>query len=625
LKKLILFTLFCSAGFTDNLAPVTGPILANTGTGGATPAYKSHPDPSSVITTDGHYLVTIDGEKLIFRDHTNGNAVVSTGGFGGTGYPVSVLTFFQTLVGNGTPVTFSGCGAVSTCNSETEIYLVPTHELGVLNADGVVDPEDRLVIASSIGGTSHSGTYIAISKDLTHAADLSTWKGRYVATTYPSADSTPIVGWASSVGLVVGSDDSSTNSFMSRISAFLWQNILFTAGNIGTYTDFPVSTDISIIVCSREFESSTSEIACLSPTFTQNGDNIPLDYHLRHISRSGSTLSMSSTAAKLTTGDTHYYGNGGLPQSGGGVNLKNWGMHVYGTQVYNGYLYFSQTHLRNSGGVGPAPYTGVTYYKVSMASIVADATTVTEKGDTFSSGVDLLYPNMVLDSSGNMFLFGATSSSSTHPSAIVFWREPGDDTGSLRGPVTVQSGTQVSTCSSNNGMYGNFFGGAPIPSHPGHVISSIQATTNSGDCAWTWYTTEFHITAPVISPDTESLNYATQTVGSSSPSQPITLLNTGDDILNISGISIAGANAGDFGQSNNCGVTLTPSNSCTINVTFAPTAVGSRSASVLISDATDLPNLSGTIALSGTGGSSGAMPTAQVMGAATTNGSVHIH
>ena len=69
--------------------------------------------------------------------------------------------------------------------------------------------------------------------------------------------------------------------------------------------------------------------------------------------------------------------------------------------------------------------------------------------------------------------------------------------------------------------------------------------------------------------------------------------------MTISGISVTGTNAGDFSQTNNCPATLAAGSTCTINVSFLPTAAGSRTASVQVTDnATDSPE---SVALSGTG------------------------
>ncbi len=101
----------------------------------------------------------------------------------------------------------------------------------------------------------------------------------------------------------------------------------------------------------------------------------------------------------------------------------------------------------------------------------------------------------------------------------------------------------------------------------------------------------------IVSPAT--LTFTSQAVGTTSPAQNINLTNAGEANLTINGISVTGANASSFPQTNNCPASLAPEFSCTIAVTFAPTATGPLTASVSISDnAAGSPH---TVALSGTG------------------------
>ena len=85
-----------------------------------------------------------------------------------------------------------------------------------------------------------------------------------------------------------------------------------------------------------------------------------------------------------------------------------------------------------------------------------------------------------------------------------------------------------------------------------------------------------------ISPAT--VTFANQLVGTASPPVPITATNTGTGALVIASISFSGANAADFTQKNTCTAPVAPAATCLINVTFAPTAVGARTASMTIAD-----------------------------------------
>ena len=95
------------------------------------------------------------------------------------------------------------------------------------------------------------------------------------------------------------------------------------------------------------------------------------------------------------------------------------------------------------------------------------------------------------------------------------------------------------------------------------------------------------------------INFGNQNVGTTSRPVPVTLTNEGTDTLNISQITIMGSDAGDFGQTNNCGSSVPPQGQCTIQVTFTPTQKGQRSATLDVYD--DGGGSPQGVALSGTG------------------------
>ncbi|HVG92415.1 MAG TPA: choice-of-anchor D domain-containing protein, partial [Alphaproteobacteria bacterium] len=100
---------------------------------------------------------------------------------------------------------------------------------------------------------------------------------------------------------------------------------------------------------------------------------------------------------------------------------------------------------------------------------------------------------------------------------------------------------------------------------------------------------------PAATLSTGSVTFTTQLAGTTSAAQPVTLTSSGETALNINSIVASG----DFGQANDCGTSLPATQSCTIQITFTPTARGVRSGAVTISDnSTSNPEL---ISLSGTG------------------------
>src|SRR2546421_376632 len=86
--------------------------------------------------------------------------------------------------------------------------------------------------------------------------------------------------------------------------------------------------------------------------------------------------------------------------------------------------------------------------------------------------------------------------------------------------------------------------------------------------------------SPIVTLSPTSLTFSSQQVGTTSSPQKVTLKNTGTAALTINSI----AASGDFAQTNTCGSSVAINASCTITVTFTPTAEGTRTGSVSISD-----------------------------------------
>ncbi len=101
--------------------------------------------------------------------------------------------------------------------------------------------------------------------------------------------------------------------------------------------------------------------------------------------------------------------------------------------------------------------------------------------------------------------------------------------------------------------------------------------------------------APVVSLSPASLTFDAQLSGTSSAAQTVTVNNTGNGALAVSGITASG----DFSQSNTCGSSVSAGGNCTISVTFKPTAGGTRTGTLSIADnAAQSPQ---NVSLSGTG------------------------
>lgn len=132
------------------------------------------------------------------------------------------------------------------------------------------------------------------------------------------------------------------------------------------------------------------------------------------------------------------------------------------------------------------------------------------------------------------------------------------------------------------------------PTAIGSVTGTVSVTDNANGSPQT-VSLSGTGTAPSVSLSPITLNFGSQLVGTTSPSQPVTLTNNGTASLNISLIT-----AGDsFSQTNNCDSPLATGSSCTINVIFAPSVSGTENSTLSVAD--DAAGSPQTVSLAGTG------------------------
>ena len=102
--------------------------------------------------------------------------------------------------------------------------------------------------------------------------------------------------------------------------------------------------------------------------------------------------------------------------------------------------------------------------------------------------------------------------------------------------------------------------------------------------------------SPIMLPST--------TQGATSAPVVVTVTNSGNATLNVSAVTLIGANAADFAlASNTCtGAAVAPNGTCTVGISFTPGATGVRQASLQITD--NAPASPQSFALTGTGNAS---------------------
>ena len=120
-------------------------------------------------------------------------------------------------------------------------------------------------------------------------------------------------------------------------------------------------------------------------------------------------------------------------------------------------------------------------------------------------------------------------------------------------------------------------GGGGGTNYVGGVTNSTQGTAS---VATPSLTITYNETAVASLSPAGDHDFGSQTNGTTSPDSPYTLSNVGEMVLNISAIGVGGST--EFEQSNNCGATLAPGASCTINTRFDPETAGAQSATLTV-------------------------------------------
>ena len=200
------------------------------------------------------------------------------------------------------------------------------------------------------------------------------------------------------------------------------------------------------------------------------------------------------------------------------------------------------------------------------------------------SGVGLA-PEAGLGPSGLTFASQFEGTSSTAQAATL--TNTGNATLNISSIALSSGYSQTNTCGSSLAMNSSCSINVTFkPTSQGAVNGTLTVTDNSNGSSSSTQTVTLSGTGigPTAGVTPASLTFASQLVNTTSASQSITLNNTGNTTLTITSIVIGGSNAGDFGQTNNCATSIAANASCSITVSFKPTAAGARSASVTVTD-----------------------------------------
>jgi two-component sensor histidine kinase len=291
----------------------------------------------------------------------------------------------------------------------------------------------------------------------------------------------------------------------------------------------------------------------------------------------------------------------------GNAALSIAGITVIGTNAGD----FAQTNACGSSVAAGANCTITVTFTSAATGARAGTLTVTDNNNgtagstqTVSlSGTGTSVPAPVVSLSVLSLAFGNQTVNTDSTAQTVTLTNTGNAALSIAG-ITV-TGTnasdfaQTNTCGSSVAAAANCTITVTFkPSASGSRTASVSITDNASGSPQTASLSGTG-TAGVVSLSATSLAFGTQPVGTPGTGQTLTLSNTGSTALSITSLALTGTNASDFAQTNTCGSSVAAGSNCTISVTFKPSASGSRTASVSITD-----NASGspqTVSLSGTG------------------------
>ena len=120
----------------------------------------------------------------------------------------------------------------------------------------------------------------------------------------------------------------------------------------------------------------------------------------------------------------------------------------------------------------------------------------------------------------------------------------------------------------------------------GTYYVSLSGTTSVGTAFASINCAEVNVTgsSPTATLSASAVTFASLTAGTSSPTQTVTLSNTGTGTLNISGVAVTGAGANLFTESDNCLPSVSSGAYCTITTGFNPLIAGPYGAAITVTD-----------------------------------------
>jgi hypothetical protein len=246
-----------------------------------------------------------------------------------------------------------------------------------------------------------------------------------------------------------------------------------------------------------------------------------------------------------------------------------------------------------------------THFDAFVTKFNATASAPLTYSTYFGGSADDLAFGLGIDSSGNAYITGITSSANLFVSAAAFQNAFGGGVDDAFVTKFNSTGTGVVYSSFLGGVGSDEAFGIAVDGNGNAYVTGLTTSANfptksgnlqtafggGADDAFVVRVTS--IAAVTLNPT--SLNFPLQNVGTTSTAQAITVTNFGDAALAISSITTSG----DFAQTNTCGASVAAGANCAVNVTFTPTQGGNRAGTLTIND--NAGTGSQTAPLAGTG------------------------
>jgi parallel beta-helix repeat protein len=204
------------------------------------------------------------------------------------------------------------------------------------------------------------------------------------------------------------------------------------------------------------------------------------------------------------------------------------------------------------------------------------------------------YPASGVTASPSALSFGSVATGTTSAAQTVTVSNPTGSAASVSSIAATGDFSQTNTCGSSIAANGSCtvsvkFAPAAAGTRTGTLTVNAGGVTNTVSLTGTGTAP-----GPVLNAAPASLSFAGTVVGASSSAKTVTVTNSGTSAAAVSGVSVTG----DFSQTSTCS-SVAAGSSCTVSVTFRPTASGARTGTLTVtSNANNSPT---AVSLTGSG------------------------